>query len=169
MGQDDIHKSGNYWILEPRKYFVFCTLVLGKHVAVLHLEMYTKSYMNILTTCVLSHFSHVWPFVTQWTTALQAPLSMGFSRQEHWSVLPFFSSGDLPDTRIKPTSLSSPALAGGFFTASATQWTQTKNILLVTQTNPDTKWEGITGGCEYQEELLGVILEMATTRCMQEI
>ena len=46
-------------IICPRKYFVFYTLVLGKHVAVLHLEMYTKSYMNILTMCVLSHFSHV--------------------------------------------------------------------------------------------------------------
>ena len=44
-----------------------------------------------------------------------------------------------------------------------------KNILLVTQTNPDTMWEGITEGCEYQEELLGVILEMATTGCMQVI
>ena len=46
------------------------------------------------------------------TIACQAPLSMGFSRQEYWSGLPFPSPGDLPDPGIKPTS---PALAGGFF------------------------------------------------------
>ena len=48
-----------------------------------------------------------------WTVAHQAPLSMGFPRQEDWSGLPFLSPGDLPDPRIKPTSL---ALAGRFFT-----------------------------------------------------
>ena len=40
------------------------------------------------STCVLSHFSPVQLFVTPWTVACQAPLSMGFSRQEHWSGLP---------------------------------------------------------------------------------
>ena len=52
-------------------------------------------------------------FVTPWTVACQAPLSMGFPRQEYWSGLPFPSSGDLPNPGIEP---SSPALAGGFFT-----------------------------------------------------
>ena len=56
---------------------------------------------------------------TLWTVALQAPLSMGFSRQEYWSGLPFPSRGDLPDPGIEPRSLVSPALAGGFFTTSA--------------------------------------------------
>ena len=46
------------------------------------------------------------------TVACQAPLSMGFPRQEYWSRLPFPSPGDLPDPGIKPLS---PALAGGFF------------------------------------------------------
>ena len=55
--------------------------------------------------CVLSCFSHVRLFLTLWTTAHQAPLSKGFSRQEYWSGLPFPSSGDLPDPGIKPTSL----------------------------------------------------------------
>ena len=41
---------------------------------------------------------------------------MEFSRQEHWSVLPFPSLGDLPDPGMEPTSLTSPALTGGFFT-----------------------------------------------------
>ena len=52
--------------------------------------------------------------------ACQAPPSVGFSRQECWSGLPLPSPGDLPDPGIEPTSLTSPALAGGFFTPSAT-------------------------------------------------
>ena len=43
---------------------------------------------------------------TRWTVAHQAPPSMGFSRQEHWSGLPFPSPGDLPDPGIKPRSPS---------------------------------------------------------------
>ena len=58
--------------------------------------------------------------MTPWTVAHQAPLSMGFSRQEYWSGLPLPSPGDLPDPKIEPTSLKSSALAGGFFTTSAT-------------------------------------------------
>ena len=49
------------------------------------------------------------PFVTSWTVAHQAPLSMGFSRQEYWSGLPFPSLGDLPNPGIEPVS---PALQG---------------------------------------------------------
>ena len=64
---------------------------------------------------VLSRFSHVQLFVTLWTVAHWAPLSMGFSRQEYWSGLPCPPPGDLPDPEIEPTSLTSPALAGGFF------------------------------------------------------
>ena len=55
-------------------------------------------------------------FVTPWTVAYQAPLSMEFSRQEYWSGLPFASPGDLPDPMIKPTSPGPPALASVFFT-----------------------------------------------------
>ena len=50
---------------------------------------------------------------TPWTVAHQAPLSMGFPRQEYWSRLPFPSPGDLSNPGIEPAS---PALAGGFFT-----------------------------------------------------
>ena len=53
-------------------------------------------------------------FATPWTVALQAPLSMGFPKQEYWSGLPFRSPGDLPDPGIKHRS---PALAGRFFTS----------------------------------------------------
>ncbi|ELR58856.1 hypothetical protein M91_15770, partial [Bos mutus] len=50
----------------------------------------------------------------------QAPLSMGFSRQEYWNRFPFPTPGDLPNPGIKPSSLASPALASGFFTTSTT-------------------------------------------------
>ena len=50
----------------------------------------------------------------------QAPLSMGISRQEYWSGLPYPPPGDFPHLGIKPVSLKSSALAGGFFTTSTT-------------------------------------------------
>ena len=58
--------------------------------------------------------------------AREAPLSMEFSRQEHWNGLPFPTPGDLPDPGIEPTSLESPVLAGRFLTTSAA-W---KSVLL---------------------------------------
>ena len=69
---------------------------------------------------VLSRFSRVRLIATLWIVAHQAPLSMGFSRQEYWSGFPFPSPGDLPEPGIEPMSLTSPALAGGFSTSSAT-------------------------------------------------
>ena len=75
--------------------------------------------VNIELPCmrILNHFSH--DFATLWTIAHQVPLSMRFPRQEYWSALPCPPPGDLPNPGIKPTSLYS-ALAGGFFTTSAT-------------------------------------------------
>ena len=58
-------------------------------------------------------FSHIQLLVTLWIVALQAPLSIGFSRQEYWNGLSFPPPGDLPHPGIEPAS---PALAGGFFT-----------------------------------------------------
>ena len=55
-------------------------------------------------------------FVTPWTVAYQAPLSMGFSRQEYWTDLPFPLPRVLPDSGIEPVSLPSPVRAGGLFT-----------------------------------------------------
>ena len=55
-------------------------------------------------------------FVTAWTVAHQAPLSMEFSRQDYWSRLPFLIPWDLCDPGIKPLSLEFPALASRFFT-----------------------------------------------------
>ena len=58
--------------------------------------------------------------LTLWTVARQAPLSMGFARQEYWSRLPCPPPEDLPDPGTKPPSLTSPALAGRLFTIRAT-------------------------------------------------
>ena len=60
-----------------------------------------------MTAIVVQSLSGVSLFVTPWTVAHQAPLSMGFPKQEYWSALPFLSPRDLPDTGIEP---SSPAL-----------------------------------------------------------
>ena len=68
-------------------------------------------------SCVLAHIQL---FVPPWPGARQAPLFMGFSKQEYWSGLSCPPLGDLPDPGIEPVSLKSPALAGRFFTTSAT-------------------------------------------------
>ena len=78
------------------------------------------SFLSILyllskPVCTQS-LSHVWLFATIWTVARQAPLSMGFCRQEYWSGLPCPPPGDLPAPGIQSSSLASPTLAGGFFT-----------------------------------------------------
>ena len=70
--------------------------------------MCAKSLQSCLIVCNPVDCSH------------QAPLSMGFSRQEYWCGLPCPPPGDLPDPGIKPASLMSPALTGGFFTTGAT-------------------------------------------------
>ena len=78
-------------------------------------------YMYISSLCVCAK-SLQWcsTLCNPQTVACQAPLSMGFSRQEYWSGLPYPPPGDLPDPGIEPVPLMSPALIGGFFTTSAT-------------------------------------------------
>ena len=82
--------------------------------------MTDDSKINHLCACMLSRFSCVLLFVTLWTIARQSPLSIRFSRQEHWSGLTCLPPGDLPNPGIESSSLMSPALAAGFFTTSAT-------------------------------------------------
>ena len=69
---------------------------------------------------MLSHFSRVQFFATLWTVGCQAPLSVGFSRQEYWSGWPCSLSGDILDAGIELLSLMFPVLAGVFSTTSAT-------------------------------------------------
>ena len=73
---------------------------------------------NPVHPSMLSHFSHVQLFETLWNVAHQAPLSMGFPRQEYWSGLTCPPLEDLPDPGIKPVSLTSPSLADRFFMTS---------------------------------------------------
>ena len=74
-----------------------------------------ENQLSFSVECYGQMLNHVQLFVIPWTIAHQAPLSMGFSRQEYWSGLPFPLPGDLPNSGIKPASLTS-ALAGKFFT-----------------------------------------------------
>ena len=69
--------------------------------------------------CVLSHLSRVQLFATPWTVAARLLCPWGFSRQADWSGCPRLPPGDLPDPGIEPESLTFPALAGRFFTSSA--------------------------------------------------
>ena len=78
----------------------------------------TGQHMAKIYVYMLSHFSHVRLFAALWTVGHQAPLSMGFSRQEYWSGLLYPPTGNLSNPGIKSVSLTSPALAGGFLTTS---------------------------------------------------
>ena len=71
------------------------------------------------------HAQGVQLFVTPWIVARHPSLFMEFFMQEYGSRLPFPIPGDLPNPGIKPMSLASPALTGGFFTTSATWEAQT--------------------------------------------
>ena len=68
------------------------------------------------------------------TIALQASLSMGFSRQDYWSGLPCPPPGDLLHPGIKPVSLRSPALAGRFFATGVT-WEAPQTLCIITSTS----------------------------------
>ena len=84
------------------------------------LQIQSQSWLTLcVRVCVracVHTFVRLSLFVTPWTAARQAPLSMGFSRQEYWSGLPFPPPGHRPNTGVEPKS---PASAGGFFTISA--------------------------------------------------
>ena len=83
----------------------------------------TNSLVKVKVLACAQLLSHVQLFMTPWTVAHQAPLSMRFSRQEHWSGEPWPPPGDLPDPGIE---LASPALAGWFFTINTTWEAQLK-------------------------------------------
>ena len=82
----------------------------------LRYNWHIKSTITSLKWSKVKSLSRVQLFVTPWTVAYWAPLSMGFSRQEYWSGLPFPSPGKLPNPETEPVSL---ALVGRFFSTSA--------------------------------------------------
>ena len=77
--------------------------------------LWKDNFLKRNHACLLIHSSCIRLFVTPWTTVSQAPLSMGFSQQEHWSELPFPPPGDLLDPGINPAS---PALQADSLTFS---------------------------------------------------
>ena len=97
----------------------FCTILVYRSKGLFNSDYFHKGKM-IVCAHALSHFSRVRLCAILWTIAHQAPLSLGFSRQEYWSGVSCPPPGDLPDSGIEPMSLKSPALASGFFTASTT-------------------------------------------------
>ena len=112
------------------KYFYFCfchycfvlvSIVPAISLLLLHLllDIWAWNKDTVLLSSIqwseeVKSLSCVRLFVTPWTVACQAPLSMGFSRQEYWSGLPFPSPGDLPSPGIEP---GSPALEGDALTS----------------------------------------------------
>ena len=92
----------------------------------LQLTAYPRSILEL--ALMLSRFSRVQLFVTPWTVARQAPLSMGFSRQEYWSGLLCSLPGVPLNPGIEPMSLMSPTLAGRFFTIWTTWEAQLESI-----------------------------------------
>ena len=99
-------------------YLFVIVVVTGKYYSSTLVPAFTGTVCDEWCVCALGR---VWLFPTSRTIALQAPLSMGFSKQEHWSGLPFPPPGDLPNSEIKPASIVSPALAGRFFTNCVTR------------------------------------------------
>ena len=96
---------------------MFANIIIRSHSILMLLLFILNAVCAQLLSCVQL-------FGTPWTVARQAPLSVGSSRQEYWSRLPFPPPGNLPDSGIKPLSLESSELAGRFFTTWATREAQ---------------------------------------------
>ena len=117
--------------------FVYCLELTNKCYWITSSKtMYlNKSFTRENSSCLPVHdlyvLSCVRLFETPWTVDCQAPLSMGFSRQECWSGLQFPTPGDLLRSGIEPLSLSSLTLAGRFFTTepSGKPWYMTYYLL----------------------------------------
>ena len=110
-----------YRISKPSFTWLFASVEPPAFSYLVHLQALIWLRMDnpVVCVCVLSCLSRILLFVTLWTIAHQSPLSMGFSRQECWSGLPYLPPGDLLDPGIKSKSVMSPALAGDFFNTSA--------------------------------------------------
>ena len=113
--------AGRFFPTMPAGKLVFCISCLSQTSQArdlrnswVSIQVCTCVWMHVSTACVPSHFSCVRLFATPWTVAYQAPLAMGFSRQECWSGSPFPFPGDLPDPGTETLSHASPALVGRF-------------------------------------------------------
>ena len=95
-------QTPNISIYYPQHLAVFS---LGLHFFISKIGTMKTAVSPHSSMCVLSRFSCVQLWATLWTEAFQAPLSMGFSRQEYWSGLPHAPPGDLPDPEMEPDLL----------------------------------------------------------------
>ena len=107
----------------------------------------------IFVHCMLSHFSHIQCFAALWTIACQAPLSMGFSRQEYWSGLLCYTPGALPYPRIKLVSLNISCIAGEFFITSAAR---EAHIYIYLYINEMSDCKNVTESTDNQRDLIRV-------------
>ena len=89
---------------------------------------HTKIFFKSKDKLCVQLLSRVQLFMVPWTVVCQAPLTIAFSQQEYWSMWSFSTPGDHPDPEMEPTSLVSPALAGIFFTISATWESKTTGV-----------------------------------------
>ena len=120
-GEDCSSRSCSQWNIEAISLswqMLECRLILFWYLKVAR----NKNYMFALYCVgyVLSHISCVWLFATLWIVTLQAPLSMGLSRQGNWSGFSCPPPGDLPNPGTEPVSLMNLSLASRFLTTSAT-------------------------------------------------
>ena len=121
----------------------------------------------IAHACVPSCFSHDWLFMTLWTIACQAPLSIGVSRQENWSGLACPPAGDLLDPRTEPVFLMYSAFPGRSFTTSAT-WElqkphQKKKKKVLKNIQPSCPWGWIRGSVLAEGDLYPSIAPIMTS------
>ena len=118
-----------FCLFKPAKYILMTPLILHSAFQLLSFILFSRTknnYSSLFSKDLLFRalrisflacmLSCVQLFATPWTVACQAPLSVGFPRQEYWSGLPCPLPGDLPNAGIKSMSSASPALAGRFFT-----------------------------------------------------
>ena len=121
-----------YEFWRGHKYSVYCSMLervkeayFFPRLLIIKPKVKTSKYIShcfktaLYLVCMLSRFSRVQLFATPWIAACQAPLSMGFFRQEHWSGLPCPPPGDLPNCYICYICYIS-CLDGRFFSPSAT-------------------------------------------------
>ena len=100
------HKFRN-WKFSDFKRYKQNSPIIFQHYSDISIKPCVIFYICFKRKRKMKSLSCVWFFAIPWTVAYQAPLSMGFSRQEYWSGLPLPSPGDLPDPGMKP---GSPAL-----------------------------------------------------------
>ena len=101
-------------------------LTTGPQNSSIHSSLKVDTAQLSIHECTLSH---VRLSATLWTVARQALLSMGLCRQEHWRGLPCPPPGGPPDPETGPASLTSPALAGGFFATNVTWEARTNSLM----------------------------------------